>query len=157
MTDDAAPALVLKTSFTVADIGAIARNRRCIEISGAVESRILAARAVVDRHTALELPVYGLTTGLGASVDTRLATDDLVAFQLRVPQARAVGVGPALATDSVRAMMAARISGMAAGGSGVRSPGHRQSAIAVTRARRARCSRPRTVGSVSSRTSATSA
>ena len=119
MTDDAAPALALKTSFTVADIGAIARNRRCIEISGAVESRILAARSVVDRHTALELPVYGLTTGLGASVDTRLATDDLVAFQLRVPQARAVGVGPALATDSVRAMMAARISGMAAGGSGV--------------------------------------
>ena len=83
------------------------------------EARFLAARAIVDRYTELNLPAYGLTTGLGAGVDTRLATDDLIAFQLRVPQARAVGVGPALPRESVRAMMAARIAGMAAGGSGV--------------------------------------
>ena len=119
MTNGALPALVLTTSLTVENISAIARGNRRIEISQEVETRILEARAVVDRYAAQELPVYGLTTGLGAGVDTRLSTEDLVAFQLRVPQARAVGVGPALATESVRAMMAARISGMAAGGSGV--------------------------------------
>lgn len=119
MNHGAEPALLLKTSLSIEDIGAIACGNRRIEISPEVEQRIEAARRIVDRYTELELPVYGLTTGLGAGVDTRLATDDLVAFQLRVPQARAVGVGPALATSSVRAMMAARISGMAAGGSGV--------------------------------------
>ncbi|MBY5464830.1 histidine ammonia-lyase (plasmid) [Rhizobium leguminosarum] len=104
---------------TIEDIAAVARRHARIEISAEVEARIVAARAVVDRYTANDLPVYGLTTGLGAGVDTRLATEDLVAFQMRVPQARAVGVGQPLAQESVRAMMAVRAAGMAAGGSGV--------------------------------------
>ncbi|MCJ9761488.1 aromatic amino acid ammonia-lyase, partial [Agrobacterium sp. SHOUNA12C] len=89
---------------TVSDIAAIARRNARVTISSDVEDKILAARAIVDRYTASDMPVYGLTTGLGAGVDTRLATDDLVAFQLRVPQARAVGVGAPLPRDVVRAM-----------------------------------------------------
>ncbi|MEZ2222550.1 histidine ammonia-lyase [Rhizobium sp. RCC_161_2] len=107
---------------TVNDIAAIARRNARVTISSDVEQKILAARAIVDGYTASDVPVYGLTTGLGAGVDTRLATDDLVAFQLRVPQARAVGVGAPLPRDVVRAMMAVRIAGMAAGGSGVSLP-----------------------------------
>ncbi|MGY5800787.1 HAL/PAL/TAL family ammonia-lyase [Rhizobium sp. LEGMi12c] len=107
---------------TVRDIVAIARRNATIAISPDVEDKINAARAVVERYLAADQPVYGLTTALGAGVDTRLAADDLIAFQLRVPQARAVGVGPALPREAVRAMMAARIAGMAAGGSGVSLP-----------------------------------
>ncbi len=107
---------------TVGDIAAIARRNARVAISSDVERKILAARAIVDRYTASDVPVYGLTTGLGAGVDTRLATEDLVAFQLRVPQARAVGVGAPLPREAVRAMMAVRIAGMAAGGSGVSLP-----------------------------------
>lgn len=107
---------------TIGDIVAIARRDARLVISAEVEARILAARAVVDRYAASDVPVYGLTTGLGAGVDTRLATEDLVAFQRRVPQGRAVGVGPALPREAVRAMMAVRIAGMAAGGAGVSLP-----------------------------------
>ncbi|MFT3999283.1 MAG: histidine ammonia-lyase [Rhizobium sp.] len=107
---------------TIGDIASIARRGAQIFVSSDVEAKINAARAVVERYLAADRPVYGLTTGLGAGVDTRLATDDLVAFQLRVPQARAVGVGPALPRETVRAMMAARVAGMAAGGSGVSLP-----------------------------------
>jgi histidine ammonia-lyase len=107
---------------TTNDIADIARHDARIAISPDVTDKIVAARAVVERYLAADQPVYGLTTGLGAGVDTRLATDDLVAFQLRVPQARAVGVGAALPRETVRAMMAARIAGMAAGGSGVSLP-----------------------------------
>lgn len=110
------------TAPTVGEIVAIARRNVRVTISPDVVHKILAARAVVDRYTADDKPVYGLTTGLGAGVDTRLATEDLVAFQLRVPQARAVGVGAALPREAVRAMMAVRIAGMAAGGSGVSLP-----------------------------------
>lgn len=119
MTGSAATVVLTETSPTIAEIVAIARDGARIELTPAVEQRVAAARAVVDRHAQEERPVYGLTTGLGAGVDTRLAADDLVAFQMRVPQARAVGVGPALPRASVRAMMAVRIAGMAAGGSGV--------------------------------------
>ena len=107
---------------TASDIAAIARRNATIAISPDVEDRISAARAVVERYLAANQPVYGLTTALGAGVDTRLATEDLIAFQLRVPHARAVGVGPALPREAVRAMMATRIAGMAAGGSGVSLP-----------------------------------
>lgn len=118
MTGPAAVVLT-ETPPTIAEIVAVARDGARIELTPAVEQRVAAARAVVDRHAQEERPVYGLTTGLGAGVDTRLAADDLVAFQMRVPQARAVGVGAALPRASVRAMMAVRIAGMAAGGAGV--------------------------------------
>ncbi|NEI68837.1 histidine ammonia-lyase [Rhizobium lusitanum] len=107
---------------TIGDIASIARRGVQIVVSPEVEAKINAARAVVERYLAADRPVYGLTTALGAGVDTRLAADDLIAFQLRVPQARAVGVGAALPREAVRAMMAARIAGMAAGGSGVSLP-----------------------------------
>ncbi|MEC5317537.1 histidine ammonia-lyase [Brenneria populi subsp. brevivirga] len=115
--------IILRASpLTPADVNAIARRRARVSPSPEVERRILAARAVVERYAALDMPAYGLTTGLGAGADTRLEADDLIAFQLRVPQARAVGVGDALPREAVRAMMAARIAGMAAGGSGVSLP-----------------------------------
>jgi histidine ammonia-lyase len=104
---------------TIKDIAAIARQNARVSVEPDVEARILAGRAVVDRYIAADLPVYGLTTALGAGVDTRLAVDDLVAFQLRVPQARAVGVGAPMSKEAVRAMIAVRIAGMAAGGAGV--------------------------------------
>ena len=110
------------TPPAVSDIVAIARRNARIAISPDVEEKIRAARTVVDRYVAADLPVYGLTTGLGAGVDTKLATDDLIAFQMRVPMARAVGVGAALPREAVRAMMAVRVAGMAAGGSGVSLP-----------------------------------
>lgn len=110
------------TPPAVSDIVAIARRNARIAISPDVEEKIRAARTVVDRYVAADLPVYGLTTGLGAGVDTKLATDDLIAFQMRVPLARAVGVGAALPREAVRAMMAVRVAGMAAGRSGVSLP-----------------------------------
>ncbi|MFX8723636.1 aromatic amino acid lyase, partial [Acinetobacter baumannii] len=51
---------------TVADIVAIARHRARLEISVQAATRVLAARAVVERYAASEVPVYGLTTALGA-------------------------------------------------------------------------------------------
>jgi len=101
------------------DIVAIARHGARIEISQAVEDRILASRAVIERYVASNIPAYGVTTGLGASVDTALSADDLAAFQRRTVPAHTVGVGPSAATDIVRAMMATRAACMAAGGAGV--------------------------------------
>jgi histidine ammonia-lyase len=104
------------------DIVAVARHGARIEISQAVEDRILASRAVIERYVATNMPAYGVTTGLGASVDTALSADDLAAFQRRTVPAHTVGVGPSASTDIVRAMMATRAACMAAGGAGVSLP-----------------------------------
>jgi histidine ammonia-lyase len=119
MTTTAKSVRLGESAPTIADIVAIARHGAGIEVAPAAEARVRAARAVVERYAASDVPVYGLTTALGAGVDTRLATDDLVAFQLRTVPARAVAVGQPARTEVVRAMMATRVAGMAAGGAGV--------------------------------------
>jgi histidine ammonia-lyase len=104
---------------SVSDIAAIARTRAHVKLSVGMQTRIQAARDIVETQLASNLPVYGLTTGLGASVDTRLDLADVTAFQQRVPQARAVGVGTPVPVETVRAIMAARLAGFAGGASGI--------------------------------------
>lgn len=104
---------------SIADIADIARRDAELFLSPEGLRKIRAGRAVVERYAAENRAVYGLNTGLGASVDTALANAEMIAFQKRVPHNHSVGVGPALPREEVRAMMAARVSGMVAGGSGV--------------------------------------
>ncbi|ARW15907.1 HAL/PAL/TAL family ammonia-lyase [Komagataeibacter europaeus] len=103
---------------SITDIADIARRGAKLSLSAEGMCRIRAGRAVVERYVAENRVVYGLNTGLGASVDTALVDADMIAFQKRVPHSHSVGVGPVLPREEVRAMMAARVSGMAAGGTG---------------------------------------
>ena len=66
-----------------------------------------------------DTPVYGLNSALGANTGAPLAADEQLQYQMHAVRARAVGIGPALPDDRVRAAMAARAAGMAQGGSGV--------------------------------------
>ncbi|AQZ53871.1 HAL/PAL/TAL family ammonia-lyase [Martelella mediterranea] len=106
----------------IAEIVRIARHRAPVKIAGDLTVLLEKSRAVIERRLGENAPVYGLTTGLGAGVDTRLEPSDIAAFQQRVPEARAVGVGAGLSSEVVRAVMAARLAGFASGGAGV-SPG----------------------------------
>jgi histidine ammonia-lyase len=105
--------------LTIDALAAIARDRKPAQLSNAAKGRIAASRKVIEDAIASDKPVYGLTTGLGAGVDTRLSPDDLAAFQRRVAFARAVGVGGDMPSDEVRAMMVARVASMSVGQTGV--------------------------------------
>ncbi len=107
-----------ESPLTIEAVVAVARRREAVVLGPSVAPRVAAARAVVERLAGADVPVYGLTTGLGAGVDTRLTPEDRVAFQRRAVPARAVGVGPRLPTEVVRALMLVRAAGFAAGGSG---------------------------------------
>ena len=101
------------------DVVAVARHDAPIELAPAVRSRIADARAVVLRLAQSDTPIYGVNSALGANTGQRLDASDLADYQLRAIRARAVAVGPPYDRASVRAIMFARIAGMAAGGSGV--------------------------------------
>ena len=103
----------------IAAVVRVSRDGALAELTAAARERIAAERAVVERSTEQGQAIYGLTTGLGASVDTALPPDDIVAFQTRAVLGRNVAVGPALPRETVRAAMFVRIAKMAAGGSGV--------------------------------------
>jgi histidine ammonia-lyase len=105
--------------LTLDDIVRVARGGETVAIAPAARERVDAARALVERLAATPEPIYGLNSALGANTGAPLAPDDLAEYQLRAIRARAVGVGPPYDRESVRAMLFARIAGMARGGSGV--------------------------------------
>ena len=113
------PIRVGATRTTIADVVAVARHDAPIELDDEVHARIAAARAVVLRLAKGDATVYGVNSALGANTGQRLVDTDLADYQRRAIRARAVAVGPAYDRASVRAMMMARIAGIAAGGSGV--------------------------------------
>jgi len=105
--------------LSIADVVAIARDRAGIELDDAARARVAAARAVVERMAGGATAVYGVNSALGANTGERVVAADLADYQARAVRARAVAVGRPYPTASVRAMLAVRIAGMAAGGSGV--------------------------------------
>lgn len=104
---------------TIADVVAVARRRAEVTLAREAKNRIVAARGVVDRLAQSGAAIYGVNTALGANTGKPIPPAELAAYQTRAVQARAVGVGPPLPVDVVRAMMFARAAGMAVGGSGV--------------------------------------
>ena len=66
-------------------------------------------------------PVYGVNTGFGDLAAVRVAHGDLRALQRNLVRSHAVGVGPALPEDVVRAVLLLRANTLAAGHSGVRT------------------------------------
>jgi histidine ammonia-lyase len=101
------------------DLVAIARQCAPIKLGPGAVRRMKAARAVVEKLAAGDKPVYGLNTGLGAGVDTRLSAAEMNEFQARVLIARSVGIGPKFSTAEVRALMAARLIGLTRGAAGI--------------------------------------
>lgn len=105
--------------LSIAAVAQVARAFAAVEFDETARVRLVAARAIVERFAKSDVPVYGLTTGLGAVVDTRLSASDMAMFQSQAIRARSVGVGGRMATDAVRAMIFVRLAGLAAGRSGI--------------------------------------
>lgn len=97
----------------------VARHGARVELSPEARRRTRAGREVVERLARTGSPIYGITTGAGASKDTRLAPEDLAEFQRRLLVSHSVAVGPRFGTDVVRAILVARANTMATGGSGI--------------------------------------
>lgn len=102
---------------TTADIVAIARSGAAVTFSRECKGAMARSHETLLQLAESGERIYGVTTGLGAAVDTAVSADDS-AFQRRIPLARAVGVGPIATSEQVRAMMAARLARFAQGVSG---------------------------------------
>lgn len=103
----------------LADVVAVAHDGATVEVAPQARARVAAARAVVLRLAQGDDPIYGVNSALGANTGQRVDAADLAEYQHRAIRARAVAVGPPYDRASVRAMLFARIAGMANGGSGV--------------------------------------
>ncbi|MBV9432545.1 MAG: aromatic amino acid lyase, partial [Hyphomicrobiales bacterium] len=67
----------------IPEIVAVARRDARVELAPELTAKLAAARGAIERAAARGDTVYGLTTALGAAVDTRLDAADLGDFQRR--------------------------------------------------------------------------
>ncbi|HUA43772.1 MAG TPA: histidine ammonia-lyase [Solirubrobacteraceae bacterium] len=106
-------------SLTPAAVAAVARSLERIDLDAAARGRVERDRAVVEDAVARQLPVYGVTTGLGARANFALPAAELAGFSVRTVRGRANAVGAPLPRDVVRAAVLVRCNGIAHGGSGI--------------------------------------
>jgi histidine ammonia-lyase len=108
------------SDLTIDDVVAVALHHAPVVVGSDTRARLARSRAVVDRLLTADAVVYGLSTGLGALKGFRITNDDMPRYQRNVLMSHAVGVGAPYERAVVRAIMLARLNGMARGGSGVR-------------------------------------
>ena len=91
-----------------------------VEISPAVVPRMRPAREVVERAVESDDAVYGITTGIGHLANVRIDPHDAAKLQRDLVRSHATGVGAALPTEVVRAMLLLKARTLARGYSGAR-------------------------------------
>ncbi len=111
--------LISGDRLTVDDVVTVA-NGRLVQLDPAVLPRIERSRAAVEELVARGEVVYGITTGFGRFKDRIISPDQVSQLQVNLVRSHAVGVGPELPEDVVRAMMLVRANTLALGYSGVR-------------------------------------
>ncbi|WP_210209649.1 aromatic amino acid lyase [Aureimonas flava] len=95
----------------------VAEDEAAVAVSHEAEAAIAEAHACLLRHAGAGAAIYGVSTGLGAAVDTAVAPQGGDA-QRRIVEARAVGVGPFATVREVRATMVVRLARLCLGRSG---------------------------------------
>jgi CRP-like cAMP-binding protein len=111
--------VVTGADLTIEQVARVAWQRAPVAVAAAARERMRRAREVVDRLVAGDRPVYGLNTNVGELKDQRIAEEDQATFQRHIVLSHAAGVGEEHSTAVVRAIMLARLNGMARGAAGV--------------------------------------
>jgi len=106
-------------SLSPGQVASVARGSARVRLGSDARSRLQQARSVVDRLVRADEVVYGLTTGVGALKNTRIAAADSRQLQRNLLMSHAVGVGPPMAEELVRAGILVRVNQFCQGSSGV--------------------------------------
>jgi len=117
---DAQPIVIRDSApLDCAEIAAIAHGRARLAIGPAARARLANGRAIVARIVARGEKAYGITTGLGALSDVKLAPDELAQISRNTLLSHACGVGEKLHPAETRAIMVALVNDMCHGHSGI--------------------------------------
>lgn len=106
--------------LTLDDVRAVARAGEPVSLSAEGVQAIQKAHQYLDRIVAEDKPVYGINTGFGIFAERRIPRRDSATLSRNLILSHAVGTGPALPVEVVRAAMLVRANTLAKGFSGVR-------------------------------------
>lgn len=111
--------VILGSRLLVADVDAVARRRRLVDLDEPARTALARSHAFATALAASDVAVYGLTTGCGPLAEARIPVDTREAFQRNLVRSHAVTLGPAHPAHFVRAAMLVRAQVFALGCSGV--------------------------------------
>jgi histidine ammonia-lyase len=106
--------------LTLEQLVRVARCGETAKFSPDAVARMEVSRAVVERVLARDVPVYGLTTGVGARKRVRVRADEAEEFNRMLILNHRVGQGDFASDEVVRATLLRLANGFAKGTSGVR-------------------------------------
>jgi histidine ammonia-lyase len=106
-------------ALTLEDVDDIAHARRNVELPGAVQARIGRLGRWVDEALGKGQVIYGVTTGYGDSCETEVPPELVAELPLHLTRYHRCGTGRILSETETRAVMAARLSSLLQGWSGV--------------------------------------
>lgn len=106
--------------LTLSEVVRVARFGDRVELGEAGRSAILKCREYLDQIVSADHPVYGINTGFGIFADRRIPIGDSAKLSRNLILSHAVGTGPALPAEIVRAAMLVRANTLSKGFSGVR-------------------------------------
>ena len=114
------PIVLTGTDLSIADVEAVARRGGTATLDAAARIRMQGSRDVIEALVSAGEVVYGVTTGFGALATRFIAPADAERLQENLLMSHAAGVGAALDTEIVRAMLLLRANTLALGYSGCR-------------------------------------
>ncbi len=121
MIDGSSRALLLGGApLTIAEVVAVARTGRAVELGSHAREAVARARGVIERKISTGSAIYGLNTGFGSLSHVRIEKDQIKALQSNIVRSHAAGVGEPLPIETVRAMLLCLAASLARGASGVR-------------------------------------
>jgi histidine ammonia-lyase len=107
-------------SLTPAEVVRVAREDATVAVSDDARTAVREARARVEGVVDSGEAVYGINTGFGDLVDTRIDGERVDELQTNLVRSHAAGVGRELDREEVRALLCTRINALVKGYSGVR-------------------------------------
>lgn len=108
-------------SLNIAQVIAVAHRKAEVIIDyDLVLDKIKASRQFIEDKVAANEIIYGVTTGFGPLVNTKIKPEDAITLQKNLLISHATGVGKPLDTSIVRAIMLIRLNTFLQGHSGVR-------------------------------------
>ncbi|MCZ6782712.1 MAG: aromatic amino acid ammonia-lyase [Proteobacteria bacterium] len=114
--------MIGREALTIRDVLALARGDRRAVLDGDPDYRahLDAARRTVEKHLEAGSPIYGVTTGVGASIQNEIPADRRDELPLNLLRFHGTGTGPILGELEAAAIVAVRLVSLARGYSGVR-------------------------------------
>lgn len=115
------PAVIVgPASLSPADVVAVARHGRPVELSAEAEHELEVGRKVVEALADEDVAHYGISTGFGALATRHIPLAQRAQLQRSLVRSHAAGSGPAVEREVVRALLLLRLSTLATGRTGVR-------------------------------------